>query len=101
MHLQPTTPPGILRGGGRSRMTARHVFRLLLVGLTCSLAVPAAVATAQQRPVPAAPQRTTSPDALERMNDSVDALTRKVWPSVVQIIVTSYGPREPATNGEM
>ncbi len=34
------------------------------------------------------------PDALERMNESIDALTRKVWPSVVQILVTSYGPRE-------
>ena len=82
-------------------MTARPVFRLLLVGLTCSLTVPAGVAMAQQRPVPAAPQRTASPDALERMNDSIDALTKKVWPSVVQIIVTSYGPREPVTNGEM
>ena len=28
------------------------------------------------------------------MNESIDALTRKVWPSVVQILVTSYGPRE-------
>ncbi len=35
------------------------------------------------------------PDALERMNESIAALTRKVWPSVVQIVVTSYGPREP------
>ena len=28
------------------------------------------------------------------MNESIDALTRKVWPSVVQILVTSYGARE-------
>jgi serine protease Do len=28
------------------------------------------------------------------MNDSIDALTRKVWPSVVQVLVTSYGARE-------
>jgi serine protease Do len=28
------------------------------------------------------------------MNESIDALTRKVWPSVVQIQVSSYGPRE-------
>ena len=59
-------------------MTARLVFRLLLVALTSSLAVPAGVATAQQRPVPAAPQRNASSDALERMNDSIDALTKKV-----------------------
>jgi serine protease Do len=44
-------------------------------------------AWAQQKPVP-------YPDALERMNTAVDALTRKVWPSVVQILVTSYGVRE-------
>jgi serine protease Do len=28
------------------------------------------------------------------MNESIDALTRKVWPSVVQVLVSSYGPRE-------
>src|SRR5262249_45904176 len=28
------------------------------------------------------------------MNQAIDALTRKVWPSVVQILVTSYGARE-------
>ena len=40
-------------------------------------------------------QRAAPPaDPLERMNESIDALTRKVWPSVVQIMVTSYGPRE-------
>ncbi len=39
------------------------------------------------------------PDALERMNDSIDALTRKVWPSVVQILVTSYGAREDGPPG--
>ena len=28
------------------------------------------------------------------MNESIDALTKKVWPSVVQMLVSSYGPRE-------
>ena len=28
------------------------------------------------------------------MNESIDALTKKVWPSVVQILVSSYGARE-------
>src|SRR5262249_45531239 len=42
-------------------------------------------------------QRAAQPgDALDRMNESIDALTRKVWPSVVQILVTSYWPREGA-----
>ena len=28
------------------------------------------------------------------MNESIDALTKKVWPSVVQILVSSFGPQE-------
>ena len=53
-----------------------------LLGVTAIVAPAAA-----QKPVPA-------PDPLARMNESIDALTRKVWPSVVQILVTSYGARE-------
>jgi serine protease Do len=34
------------------------------------------------------------------MNESIDALTRKVWPSVVQILVSSYGPRPEGPPGE-
>jgi serine protease Do len=48
--------------------------------------------------VPALAQSTAKPvaaqDPLARMNESIDALTKKVWPSVVQILVTSYGARE-------
>ena len=53
----------------------------------------------------AAAQRSTaagqppSPSPLEQMNESVDALVAKVWPSVVQILVTSYGPREDGERG--
>lgn len=46
-----------------------------------------ALAQGAAKPVPAQ-------DPLARMNESVDALTRRVWPSVVQILVTSYGARE-------
>jgi serine protease Do len=49
-----------------------------------ALAVPV---HAQQKPAP-------SSDPLVRMNESIDALTRKVWPSVVQIQVSGYGARE-------
>jgi serine protease Do len=45
---------------------------------------------------PAAP----SQDPLVRMNESIDALTRKVWPSVVQILVSSYGAREDSGRGD-
>jgi serine protease Do len=62
----------------RFRRTALLVLLVVLV--------PGA-AGAQQKPVP-------FPDALERMNAAIDALTRKVWPSVVQIQVSSYGVRE-------
>jgi serine protease Do len=50
-------------------------------------------AHAQQKPVPAV-------DPLVRMNESIDALTRKVWPSVVQLLVSSYGARETGLPGE-
>jgi serine protease Do len=49
---------------------------------------------AQRGPLPA-PAAPASPfDALERVNQSIDALTRRVWPSVVQIQVTGYGTRD-------
>jgi serine protease Do len=73
----------------RWRRLTRRAFMLVLL-----LALSATVAGARaQRPVPAQ-------DALERMNESIDALTRKVWPSVVQILVTSYGARDQGTPGD-
>ena len=49
---------------------------------------------------PAAAQRANPPqNPLESWNDSVDALVAKVWPSVVQILVTSYGPHEESERG--
>jgi serine protease Do len=48
---------------------------------------PTTPCAAQQKPVPTS-------DPLVRMNDAVDALTRKVWPSVVQIVVSGFGMRE-------
>jgi serine protease Do len=47
----------------------------------------ATAAAAQPKPVP-------TQDPLVRMNESVDQLTRKVWPSVVQVLVTGYGASE-------
>jgi serine protease Do len=66
---------------------------LPLVLVLAVLAAATRGTAAQQKPVP-------YPDALERMNDSVDALTRKVWPSVVQILVTSYGARDEGGPGD-
>jgi serine protease Do len=58
-----------------------------------------ATAASAQRPAPASappPPR----DALTQMNESIDALTRKVWPSVVQILVSSYAAREQGMRGD-
>ena len=49
-------------------------------------------APAQAQPQPRA--MPAAQDPLVRMNESVDALTRKVWPSVVHIMVSSYATRE-------
>jgi serine protease Do len=63
--------------------------------LPCALLVIASAvpAFAQQRPAPIT-------DSLARMNESIDALTKKVWPSVVQILVTSYGAQSPDARDE-
>lgn len=45
-------------------------------------------------------QRPGTLDALDQMNEAIDALTKKVWPSVVQILVTSYGAREEGARGD-
>jgi serine protease Do len=63
-----------------------------LCSVVLLLTAPAVPVAAQQRPAAAA--AAPAQDPLARMNESIDALTRKVWPSVVQILVTSYGARE-------
>ena len=75
-------------GDRRSRfLSAAAAIGLILFG---------SPANGQQKPVPAAQVQ----DPLERLNESIDALTKKVWPSVVQIQVTSYGAREDNTRGD-
>ena len=76
----------IARGQPPGRRAA-HVLPLCLI--LVGLALPA---RAQKPPA--------APDALVRLNEAVDALTRKVWPSVVQIMVTTYGAREDGARGE-
>src|SRR5580765_6796354 len=58
-----------------------------VLSLVALLAADPAAAGQRQQPVP-------TQDPLVRMNLAVDALTRKVWPSVVQVVVSSYGARE-------
>ena len=70
----------------------RLLVAALMVFTTCLPAV------AQRSPA-AKPSLVTA-DPLEEFNDTVEALVKKVWPSVVQILVTSYGPREQTDRGE-
>ena len=53
----------------------------------------AAPVAAQRSTVSSARTMPASADPLEVYNESVDALVKKVWPSVVQILVAGYGPR--------
>jgi serine protease Do len=66
-------------------MTARQTPAYL--SLLAMLAAAPAAGGQKQPPV-------LTQDPLVRMNMAIDALTRKVWPSVVQIVVSSYGARE-------
>src|SRR5262245_36907277 len=66
------------------RSTSMHILFVVMV---------TAVAVAAQ------PSRPDAQNPLDRMNESMDALVAKVWPSVVQILVTSYGPREDGDRG--
>jgi len=50
-------------------------------------------------PAAGAQSRDHSTDALRKLNESVDALIKKVSPSVVQILVTGYGPLEDVEHG--
>jgi len=69
----------------------RKVFVFLSSGFLL-VAAPAPT-SAQQKPA-------ASQDPLVRMNEAIAALTSQVWPSVVQILVTSYGPREDLNRGD-
>src|SRR5262245_41124415 len=39
-------------------------------------------------------------DPLEEYNNAVEGLVKKVWPSVVQVLVTSFGPRQESDRGQ-
>jgi serine protease Do len=75
------------------RRQPRYGTVLVVLSSGFLLVAAAAPTNAQQQPA-------ASQDPLVRMNEAVDALTRKVWPSVVQILVTSYGPREDLSRGD-
>jgi serine protease Do len=73
-------------GGSR---TARVVRALCSCVAILLIHLPAAKGQSQDHP----------PDELHKLNESVDALVKKVSPSVVQILVTGYGPLEEGEHG--
>ncbi len=81
--------PANKRGGTRHHRTPRIIF---LLGMAFLLS-PVIVA-GQTR------QGTQPSDALHQLNDSIEALVQRISPSVVQIMVTGYGPAEDATRGQ-
>ena len=74
----------------------------VLLGLVVMTATATNAFAQRGAPPPASPPagQASQFDALERMNQAIDALTRKVWPSVVQIVVTTYSPREQGRGDE-
>ena len=73
-------------------------FRRITSCLSLSLLVVAPAVQGAQRP--GAPAQAAAQDPLVRMNESVDALTKRVWPSVVQILVSSFGARDEGGRGD-
>ena len=70
-----------------------HIHLLIAAFIALTVCFPAiAQRTVQKDPAPAV-------DPLDQFNASVEQLVNKVWPSVVQIQVTSYGPREETDRG--
>ena len=65
---------------------------VLLLGV--ALLASSRTAAAQSR------EAATSPDALHRLNDSIEALVQRVSPAVVQIIVTGYGSTPQNESGQ-
>lgn len=68
------------------------VWAILWLGMACLFSSGGAAAQAAQNARPA--------DALHQLNDAVEALVRKVSPSVVQIMVTGYGSAEEGGGGQ-
>ena len=78
-------------------LLCRPLRRTVSLSLLLLLAPSAALAQSGQKPVP---KPAPPPDPLVRMNESIDALTKKVWPSVVQILVSSYGAQPEGPRGQ-
>src|SRR4030095_2161520 len=77
------------------RSSSRPPSRFVRVSAIFWLSLLAASTAFAQQPVP----RATQPEPLVPMNESIDGLTKTVCPSVVQIVVSSYGPQREGPQG--
>jgi serine protease Do len=83
--------PKISRPSRLAHLRLGRAVALILAGFAASLLLmPRAAAQTQTKP---------EDNTLRKLNESVDALIRKVSPSVVQILVTGYGPLEETKSG--
>jgi serine protease Do len=73
--------------------SGRYMYRHIFAARAGRFAVVATLSMAALCSAPA-PAQDRSGDALHKLNESMDALIKKVSPSVVQILVTGYGPLE-------
>ena len=87
---------GLSRGGGEEGMSLRstNAYPRRFSALTQQTVLIITSAILLFVTPQALAQRPASTEPLERMNDSIEALMRKVWPAVVQVQVTSYGPQD-------
>src|SRR5229473_6991947 len=78
----------MLQTSNHSTFGRRPTLRLVRTLCSCLLILLAPLPPAH------AQSQDHSTDALRKLNESVDAIIKKVSPSVVQILVTGYGPLE-------
>jgi serine protease Do len=94
----PTMPRAAARRNGSPPVAAAFRSQRFFTVRAGCLAVVAALSIPAFCSSPACAQD-RSGDTLHKLNESVDALIKKVSPSVVQILVTGYGPLEGGEHG--
>jgi len=94
----PAVPSVAARRSVSAPVAAAFRSRRFFAGRACCLAAAAMLGLASFCSTPAHAQD-RSGDTLHKLNESVDALIKKVSPSVVQILVTGYGPLEAGERG--
>jgi serine protease Do len=80
----------------RPFLVMRHRPAVRVIGVPCALAMFFLLCAFPTR---GQSKDRSGGDALHKLNESVDALIKRVSPSIVQILVTGYGPLEEGEHG--